>query len=40
MDIHHDKSFNFILEDDSISLTSKAQILFCSGKGVKAMFDY
>jgi hypothetical protein len=34
MDIHHDTSFKFILEDDSIFLVSKTQIHFCSGKGV------
>jgi hypothetical protein len=34
MDIHHDKSFRSILEDDSISLTSRAYIYFCSAKGV------
>jgi hypothetical protein len=34
MDIHHDTSFKFILEDDSISSTSKAHICSCSGKGV------
>jgi hypothetical protein len=34
MDIHHDTSFKTILEDDSISLASKACISFCSSKGV------
>jgi hypothetical protein len=34
MDIHHDTSFRAILEDDSISLASKARIHFCSGNGV------
>jgi len=34
MDIHHNTSFKFILEDDSISSTSKACICFCLGKGV------
>jgi hypothetical protein len=33
MDFHHDTSFRSILEDDSISLTSKADIHFCSSKG-------
>jgi hypothetical protein len=35
MDIHHNKSFRSILEDDSISLASKAHIRFCSGKGAR-----
>jgi hypothetical protein len=35
MDIHHDTSFKFILEDDSISSTSKVHIHFCLGKGVR-----
>jgi hypothetical protein len=35
MDIHHDVSFKFILEDDSISLTSRVHIHFCSSKGVR-----
>jgi hypothetical protein len=34
MDIHHDASLRSILEDDSISLASKACIHFCSSKGV------
>jgi hypothetical protein len=34
MDIHHDTSLRFILEDDSISLTSRACICSCLGKGV------
>jgi hypothetical protein len=34
MDIHHNTSFKFILEDDSISSTSKACICSCFGKGV------
>ncbi len=34
MDIHHDTSFRSILEDDSISSTSKARIHFCLSKGV------
>jgi hypothetical protein len=34
MDIHHDTSFKYILEDDSISLASKAHIRSCFGKGV------
>jgi len=33
MDIHHDTSFRAILEDDSISSTSKARIHSCLGKG-------
>jgi hypothetical protein len=33
MNIHHDSSFRSILEDDSISSTSKAHICSCSGKG-------
>jgi hypothetical protein len=33
MDFDHDTSFKFILEDDSISLASKARIHFCSSKG-------
>jgi hypothetical protein len=33
MDIHHDTSFKSILEDDSISSTSKVHIHFCLGKG-------
>jgi hypothetical protein len=35
MDIHHNKSLRSILEDDSISLASKACIRFCSSKGMK-----
>ncbi len=35
MDIHHDTSFRTILEDDSISLTSRTHIHFCSSKGAK-----
>jgi hypothetical protein len=34
MDIHHNTSFRSILEDDSISLTSKTYIHFYSSKGV------
>jgi hypothetical protein len=34
MDIHHNTSSKFILEDGSISLASKACIHSCSGKGV------
>ncbi len=34
MDIHHNTSFRSILEDDFISLTSRAHIHFCSTKGV------
>ncbi len=33
MVIHHDTSLRSILEDDSISLASRARIHFCSGKG-------
>ncbi len=33
MDIHHDTSLRFILEDDSISSTFKACICSCSSKG-------
>ncbi len=33
-DIHHDTSLKSILEDDSISSTSKTCIHFCLGKGV------
>jgi hypothetical protein len=35
MDIHHDTSLRPILEDDSISLASRAHIHSCSGKGVR-----
>jgi hypothetical protein len=34
MDTHHDTSSRSILEDDFISLTSKADVCFCSSKGV------
>ncbi len=34
MDIHHDTSLRPILEDDSISLTSRTRIRFCSSKWV------
>jgi hypothetical protein len=34
MDIHHNTSLRSILEDDSISLASRACIRFCSSKGV------
>jgi hypothetical protein len=34
IDIHHDTSLKFILEDDSISSACKAHIRFCLGKGV------
>jgi len=37
MDFHHNTSFRFILEDDSISSTSKARIRFCLGNEGKAM---
>jgi hypothetical protein len=33
--IHHDTSFGYILEDDSISSTFRIRIHFCLGKGVK-----
>jgi len=33
MDSHHDTSVRSILEDDSISSTSKARICSCLGKG-------
>jgi len=35
MDIHHDTSFKSILEDDSISSTSKVRIRSCLGKGAR-----
>jgi hypothetical protein len=35
MNIHHDTSFRSILKDDSISITCKAHIHFCLGKGVR-----
>jgi len=35
MDNHHDTSFRFILEDDSISLASRAHICSCLGKGAR-----
>jgi hypothetical protein len=35
VDIHHDTSLRFILEDGSISLASRAHIRSCSGKGVR-----
>jgi len=34
MDIHHDTSLKFVLEDDSIPSTSRARICYCLGKGV------
>jgi hypothetical protein len=34
MDFHHDTSFRSILEDDSISSTSKTNIHFWSNKGL------
>jgi hypothetical protein len=34
MDIHHDTYFKSILEDDSISSTSRACIYSCSCKGI------
>ncbi len=37
MDFHHNTSFRSILEDDSISLASKAHICSCLGKGARAM---
>jgi hypothetical protein len=33
MDFHHNTSLRFILEDDSISLTFRARICSCLGKG-------
>jgi hypothetical protein len=35
MDIHHDTSLRFILDDDSISSTSRTHIHSCSGKGAR-----
>jgi hypothetical protein len=35
MDIHHDTSLRFILEDDSISLASRAHIRYFLGKGAR-----
>jgi hypothetical protein len=35
MDIHHDMSFKSILQDDSISLTSKTHIRPYSSKGAR-----
>jgi hypothetical protein len=35
MDIHHDISFKFILEDELISSAFRVHICFCSGKGVE-----
>jgi hypothetical protein len=35
MDFHHDTSFRSILEDDSISSTSKVYIHSCSNKGAR-----
>ncbi len=35
MDIHHNTSLRFILEDDSISLAFRARICSCLGKGVR-----
>jgi len=37
MEIHHDTSLMFILEDDSISLVSRAYICSCLGEGDKTM---
>jgi hypothetical protein len=34
MDIRHDASFRFILEDDSIILALRVRVYSCSGKGV------
>ncbi len=34
MDFHHDTSLQSILENDCISLTCKAYISFCLGKGI------
>jgi hypothetical protein len=35
MDFNHNTSFRYILEDDFISLTSRACICICSGKGAR-----
>ncbi len=35
MDIHHNTSFRSILEENSISSTSRAHICSCSGKGAR-----
>ncbi len=35
MDFHHDTPFRSILEDDSIPLTSRTCIHFCSSKGAR-----
>jgi hypothetical protein len=35
MDFHHDTSLRYILEDDSISLASRAHIHSCSSKGAR-----
>jgi hypothetical protein len=35
MNFHHNTSFRFILEDNSISLASKAYICSCLGKGTR-----
>jgi hypothetical protein len=37
MDFHHDTSFKFILENDSISSTSRVHVLFLFEQGGKAM---
>jgi hypothetical protein len=39
MDFHHDTSFKSILDDDSISSTSRAHIQFCLVKEDKAVVD-
>jgi hypothetical protein len=39
MDIHHNTSFKSILEDDSISSTSKAYICSLFGQGGEAMVE-
>jgi hypothetical protein len=35
MDFHHNTLFKYILDDDSISSTSKTYICFCSTKGAR-----
>jgi hypothetical protein len=38
MDFHHDTSFKYILEDDSIFLASRTCFHSCSGKGAGLRF--
>ncbi len=40
MDIHHDTSLRFILEDDSISSTIPSSHLFLFKQGGRVMVDY